>query len=242
MSPELVLDTPQALARALVEDFEATCREALSARGLFTCALTGGSSARALYPALAAARVDWSRIHLFFGDERCVPPEHADSNYRLARETLLGQLPVAAEQVHRIRGELSPGEAAARYERELQGLLGPAPVLDAVHLGMGEDGHICSLFPGHPAFAAASLDTGRFVVAVDGAPKPPPQRVSFSLRTVAAARALRFLVMGAPKAEAVRAALRDPSSGLPAAIAHRTVTERSGSSRWFLDSAAARLL
>jgi 6-phosphogluconolactonase len=223
----VVRPTVEALADALAEAFEATAWAAIAARGLFTCALTGGSAAKGLYPRLARADVNWKKTHVYFGDERCVPPDDAESNFRLAHDVLLGPAGVPPGQVHRVRGELSPGAAAAEYARAL-------PVLDVVHLGMGPDGHVCSLFPGHPLLAEA---TAR-VAALTDSPKPPPARVTLTLPALREAGALWFLVTGEAKREVVREAVTDATSALPAARAHRDAR----SSTWFLDAAAAALL
>lgn len=221
----LVQPTIAALAATLARHFEASAREAISARGVFTCALTGGSAAKQLYPSLAGADVDWSKIHLYFSDERCVPPGDAESNYRLAKEVLLDAIPRAT--VHRVRGELAPAEAAREYELTL-------PALDVVHLGMGPDGHVCSLFPGH-----ALLEESRSrVAALTDSPKPPPARVTLTPLALREARALWFLVTGEAKRDAVKDALKNPASLLPAARAHRDAK----SSTWYLDAAAASLL
>jgi 6-phosphogluconolactonase len=128
-------------------------------------ALAGGSTPRAAYALLAteefAARVDWSRVHVLWGDERCVPPDDPDSNYRMAREALLDKIPIPTENVHRIRGELPPDEAAAAYQAELEAVLGAGGRFDLVLLGMGVDGHTASLFPG----TAALHEGERWVVA-----------------------------------------------------------------------------
>jgi 6-phosphogluconolactonase len=225
-----VFGSPEALAAELVRLTVENAASALRDRGQFSMAVTGGSAATALYPVLAQASLDWSKVHVFFGDERCVPPEHADSNYRLARETFLARVPQA--QVHRVRGEIAPAEAAAEYERELVAVTGGS--LDVIHAGVGPDGHICSLFPGHKL-----LDENvRLVASLEDSPKPPPARVTLTLAAIAKARALWFLVSGTNKAEAVRSCLLDPASPLPAARAQRLVP----GAQWLLDLDAARLV
>lgn len=227
-----VFGSPDALAAELVRLSVESARAAVDARGLFTMALTGGSAATVLYPVLAQAVLPWERTHVFFGDERCVPADHPDSNYRLARETFLSRVPIPEANVHRMRGELPPTEAAAEYERVLDEVAGGA--LDVVHVGVGPDGHVCSLFPGH-----ALLDEKkRLVASLTDSPKPPPSRVTLTFPALSRARSLWFLVSGANKAEAVRAALLDPDSDLPAARARRQAVE----ARWLLDVEAARLI
>jgi 6-phosphogluconolactonase len=170
--------------------------------------------------------VDWSRVSVYFGDERCVPPDHPDSNYRMARESLLSRVPIAEANVHRMLGELADRDAAARAYAELL----PAS-LDVIVLGIGEDGHTASLFPGSPALD----ERARPVLPVIG-PKPPPERLTLTPPALERARHILVLASGAGKAEAVARALEgalDPR-GTPAQLA------RSGS--WLLDPAAAARL
>ncbi|HEY4223800.1 MAG TPA: 6-phosphogluconolactonase [Myxococcota bacterium] len=218
-----------ALASELVRLTAEVAGDAVTARGIFSVALTGGSAATTLYPVLAQAALPWNKVHVFFGDERCVPPEHADSNYKLAQETFLSRVPVPEANIHRIRGEIAPADAAAEYERVLVDVVGG--VLDVVHVGMGPDGHICSLFPGHPLLK----EQAKLVASLTDSPKPPPARVTLTMPALQKARGLWFLVAGGNKADAVREALTDPSSTLPVALAtraHRNPT-------WLLDGAAA---
>ncbi len=226
MSP-LVFDGAAAMAQALKERFEADAKAALAARGRYAVALTGGSAASTLYPALAAAQLDWTKVHVFFGDERVVPADHPDSNLGASRPWLSK---VPGVQVHAVRTELGAEQAARAMEEELA----PFLPLDAVHLGMGPDGHVASLFPGHRLLN----ERARQVAWLNDSPKPPPERVTLTLPVLESARALWFLVQGAAKASAVKAALEDPTSALPAALAHRAAR----SSLWFLDLAAASSL
>lgn len=226
-----VFGSPDALAADFVHLMEMAAANAISERGSFHVALTGGSAAQALYPVLAQTPMPWAQTHLWFGDERAVPPVHTDSNFGLAERTLLARISIPVANVHRIEGERPPAEAAARYELALQGLAGGG--LDVVHLGMGPDGHVASLFPGH-----ALLSSPRLVDALTDSPKPPPARVTLTLRSLASARSLWFLVMGRAKADAVREVLLEPASTLPAALASRAARE----ARWLLDDEAATLL
>ena len=216
-----------ALARAAAEDLVELIARAITARGTCRLALAGGSTPRPVYDLLAtaelASRVDWRRVELFWGDERCVPPDHAASNYRLAEQTLLGRVPLAPELVHRILGELPAGEAARAYAAAL----GDAP-LDVVILGMGEDGHVASLFPGRPELDERDA---RVVTAI--APAAPVDRVSLSLRALDEARAIRVWVTGTAKAARLAEVMRGDAQ-LPAARL------RSPDLVWFVDEAAAR--
>ena len=146
------------LAYAAAEHFVTLATAAIAARGQFAVALSGGSTPRATYALLAsdefAAQVDWSRVHVFWGDERCVPPNHADSNYRIAREALLDHVPLPAGNVHRIRGEMEPEAAAQAYAAELRAFFGTQWLsFDLVLLGMGNDGHIALSFLAQPPCA-----------------------------------------------------------------------------------------
>ncbi len=213
--PEVVVDEVPALASIFVERVEEAARSALGERGRFSIVLPGGSVAQAFLPVLAEAKVEWTRTDVFWGDERAVDPRHPDSNYGMARELLFARV---APRVHRIAGEVRDIVAvAAAYEREMRDALGDPARLDIVLLGMGPDGHICSLFPGHPALHEGS----RWVIAIEDSPKPPPARITLTLPALARAETLVVAAFGASKADAVRQALRDPASALPVALAAR---------------------
>src|SRR5207302_9617983 len=169
-----VLPTAALAAEAAARRFVAAANEAIRSRGEFVVALSGGSTPRSMYARLAAepdaSGVNWSRVQVLWGDERCVPPDHAASNYRMAREALLDHVPIPAANVHLIRGEDDPAEAATVYERVIRDVLGtplgaprdaPGARIDLVLLGLGEDAHTASLFPG----AAALHDTRCWVRA-----------------------------------------------------------------------------
>jgi len=192
--------------------------EARAARGVAHVALAGGSTPRRAYELLAARTADPQGLELWFTDERAVPPDHPDSNYAMVHGALLADLPVPASRVHRIMGELPPREAAARYEEALASTVPSnedgVPALDVALLGLGEDGHTASLFPGHPALDAADA----LCVAVEGAPEPLAERVSLTLRTLGAARHLVFLATGEGKRPAAEAFLAGPDPGVPASL------------------------
>lgn len=223
MKSRLIFPDVAALTAELVERTEVLAHTSIFARGRFTCALTGGSAAKLLYPALAHAKIDWSRVQFYYGDERCVPIDSVESNHGQAYAAL-GR---TGATFHHVDGRKAPAIAARDYEANL-------PPLDLVHLGMGPDGHVCSLFPGH-ALLEDQVDRVAFLL---DSPKPPPARVTLTFRGLAEARHLWFLVLGEGKREAVKAALTDPASMLPAARAHRA----AASSLWFLDKPAASLL
>ena len=206
--------------------------QANAQRGQCRLALAGGSTPRPIYQRLAGelrGQVDWTRVHLFWGDERCVPPEHQDSNFRMVKEVLLQHVAVPAGQVHPMVGELEPSQAARQYAETL----GDEP-LDLVLLGMGGDGHVASLFPDTP-----ELSTATARVVATKSPIPPADRVSLSLRTLNEARAVLFLVAGASKAERLAEVLGQLDSGaasLPAALV------RGPDVCWLVDAAAAAQL
>lgn len=186
-----MFDDLEAVATAAAEIVAGTIREHEHTR----LALAGGSTPRRCHELLAAMPgIPWERVTIFFGDERCVPPGDPESNYRMAADTLLDTVTVAA--VHRMRGELGAEAAAAAYAP----LVSAAP-LDLVLLGIGPDGHTASLFPGN-----AGLEATGYVTAVHDAPKPPPDRVSLTLRALREARRVVILVVGADKRDAVRRA------------------------------------
>ncbi|ACG73647.1 6-phosphogluconolactonase [Anaeromyxobacter sp. K] len=207
------------LARAAAEDVARRAEEAVAARGRFAVALAGGSTPRALYALLAdpaapwRERVPWARTEIWFGDERCVPPDHPDSNYRTAREALLEHVHAAA--VHRIEGERPPAEAAAGYEAALRRAAEPdgsPPRLDLVLLGLGADGHTASLFPGSPA-----LDERARWVAAPFVPAVGAHRITLTLPVLERARAIAFLVSGAAKRAALGQLLAPGAPSIPAA-------------------------
>ncbi len=231
--------TPAALMEAAAERFVAASAEALRRAGRFAVALSGGETPRALYALLAAPgraeRVEWPRVQVFWSDERCVPPDDPASNYRMAREGLLDRVPLPAENVHRIRGEAAPAEAAAAYEAELRRVLagsGGLPRLDLVLLGLGADGHTASLFPGQGAVREAR----RFVVA-ERVPALGAWRVTLTPVAIGAAAEVIFLVSGREKAGALRRVLEGPRD--PDALPAQAIAPRGGALRWLVDAAAA---
>jgi 6-phosphogluconolactonase len=243
-----VYDDTAALSEAAATVVAGVLREAVAARGVATLCLAGGSTPRALHQRLAAAHRDdvpWARTTVVFGDERCVPPEHEASNYGMARDTLLSRVPVPAERVHRIRGELAPAAAADDYDRTLRRALGgappdarpaaalDAPLLDVTILGVGADGHTASLFPGDPALG----ERERWAVAVT-APAyvaEPRARVTLTLPLLRASRLVLVLVAGATKRDAVQAALGDEAT-VPAGLVRAV-----GRTLWMVDEEAVAM-
>lgn len=221
-----VATSSEHLAAAFADAFADAAQRAIAARGRFVVALTGGSTASDLYPSLARLDVAWDHVVFVFGDERLVPPDHADSNFALAKRRLFDALPGGEADARRVRGELSGAEAAAAYTTEIDAL-GP---IDLVHLGVGPDGHVCSLFPGH----AVREDVR--VVHVSDSPKPPPDRVTLTFRALAEARELHLVATGEGKADAVHRILSAGGAALPAGRALRA----AAAATFFVDAASTR--
>jgi 6-phosphogluconolactonase len=193
--------------------------------------LTGGSTPRQAYEIATELEPDWSRVELWWGDERCVPPDDERSNYGMAKEALLDRLAVAPAGVHRMRGELGRDAGAEEYEQELEGV----GTFDLVLLGLGPDGHVASLFPDFP-----TLDvTDRDVIGSEAGHEPFVDRISMTLPRLCATRQLLFLVAGEDKADAVaRALAEEPSRETPGSLARAA----DGATRAVLDRAAAAKL
>jgi 6-phosphogluconolactonase len=233
------------LADAAAHRFVSAANTAIASRGEFIVALSGGSTPRSVYACLAtdpfASSVDWSRVHFLWGDERCVPPVHESSNYRMARESLLDHVPVSESNVHRIMGEVDPVDAAATYERVLRTLLrtptgppqtAPARRLDLVLLGLGNDGHTASLFPG-----SASLDAATQWVAAAYVEAVSMWRVTLTPVVINAAAEIVFVVSGAGKAAIVREVLEGPHR--PHALPAQLISPIDGRLAWLIDEPAS---
>jgi 6-phosphogluconolactonase len=223
-----IFPDPSALAHGVADEFFRRGLESIAVRGRFLVALSGGSTPRAAHAEIARRRreLDWTAVDFFWGDERCVPPDDPASNYRMARETLLGPLAIPEPQIHRWRGELPPKTAAELCEDELCQVAGIPPVLDLVLLGLGLDGHTASLFPG-----SAALDVHDSLCAANFAPALGAWRLTLTYPALNAAREALFLVEGEGKREIVGKI--QAGEDYPAA---RVRAERT---LWFLDRAAA---
>jgi 6-phosphogluconolactonase len=237
-----IFDDAEQVARAAADLFVRLSDEAIAERGTFSVALSGGTTPKRIYELLASdeyrARVNWASVHVFFGDERTVPPDHADSNYRMANEAMLSQVPVPAQNVHRIDGVGDAAANASRYESEMRGYFGGGadwPRLDLVMLGMGDDGHTASLFPG----SAALGETGAWVVA-NWVEKFNTWRITLSAPAINNARHVVFLVTGAGKADRLREVIKGErdTTRLPSQM----IQPRDGTLSWFVDRAAAEKL
>jgi 6-phosphogluconolactonase len=243
-----VLPTREALMEAGAACFVAAAGVAIRAAGRFVVALAGGSTPKALYALLAGApwagRIEWPRVHFFWGDERCVPPDDRESNYRMTREALLAHVAIPEQNVHRIRGEDDPRLAAAAYERVLRETFAtpvgpprhaPGTRFDLVLLGMGDNGHTASLFPG----LTAVREVERWVVA-ERVEEVGMWRVTLTPVVLNAAAEVVFLVSGAEKAPMLRRVLEGPRE--PDALPAQVVAPPDGRLRWLVDApAAARL-
>ena len=232
-----VYGSSEELSATAAREFAARAEEAIEERARFAVVLAGGSTPETMYGILARdyiGRIDWRKVYFFFGDERSVPPHHEDSNLKMASEVLLDHVPVA--NVHRIRGELSPEEAAEAYEEELRTFFQTedVPRFDLILLGVGKDGHTASLFPETSALEIHD----RWVVA-NPVLKLDTIRITLTVPVINAALAVHFLVGGEDKAEALRQILEgdaDPRA-YPAMLVHP-----HGGPEWMLDKAAASAL
>jgi 6-phosphogluconolactonase len=228
----------EALSRGALEELLRILHEAVGQRGRFALALAGGRTPAKMYELWAReekyrSQTPWERVHFFWGDERYVPPDDPLSNYRMARETLLSQVPIPENNIHRMPTSFpDPNQAAAAYEAELKDYFGSAPpAFDVQLLGLGPEGHTASLFPGSPA-----LEERRWVVAVEVAAKPP-RRLTLTLPVLNLGRNTFFQVAGADKQEILAALRADPDSGVSEYPAARVRPD--GPVLWFLDRAAA---
>ncbi len=234
----LVVEETASLAHVLAEHVASAARGAIASRGRFDLALAGGSTPEATYKLLAAApyrdTVDWSRVHVFFSDERCVPPTDPQSNYKMALDALLGRVGIAPDHIARILGEATPADAATAYASILRAEFGPAPVLDLVLLGMGTDGHTASLFPGNDPF----YDDDALVRApyVD---QFSTFRITFTPRLINAARGITIATAGSSKADALTAVFDGPDC--PSEYPIQAVTA-DAKTTWLVDRAAAARL
>ena len=236
-----IFPTPAALADEAARRFVALAQAAITARERFTVAFSGGSTPRTLHQRLASAplcnAIDWAKVYVYWSDERLVPPDDAESNFRMARETLLDHVPIPAANIVPVPtvGGTTEDAATAYAETMIAQFGSELPQFDLILLGMGPDGHTASLFPGQPEPTAPG---DALVLAVHHSPKPPPDRVSFSYKLINAARTVLLLVAGADKAETVRQVLR----GAPdrAKLPVQGVQPTHGQLSWLLDEAAAR--
>jgi 6-phosphogluconolactonase len=236
----VVLPDLDALSHEAAQIFVLLSQASIAARGKFAVALSGGSTPRALYSLLAQERysgaVEWNKVHLFWADERCVPPDHPASNFKLASETFISSVTLPSENSHRIKGEKEAAVAAGEYEQDIRAFFAGegVPAFDLVILGVGEDGHTASLFPG----SSALTETKRFAVPVLRK-RPGPDRVTLTLPSLNNALHVLFLAAGKTKAAVLREIIDEGNRmGHPAGL----LRPARGSVRWLLDRDAASQL
>lgn len=229
-----------AAARAIADSFARQATAAIDARGRFSVALTGGSGPVEAYRLLGEepfrSRIPWEGVHLFWGDERCVPPGHERSNFRMANAAFVSRVPIPLANVHRMRGELPPAEGAARYAEELTAFFGDGVArFDLVHLGVGPDAHVASLFP----FSEPLRARDRVVTTNLKLPEGEP-RITLTMPVLNAAARVEMIVIGRSKADVVWTVLRGPLD--PHRFPAQFVRPASGELVWTMDrDAAARL-
>jgi 6-phosphogluconolactonase len=245
MKPQIVVQPSlEAISREAATRFQTLASQSIAAAGRYSVALSGGSTPLLLYRLLSEPpfreAIDWARVHLFWGDERFVPPSHPDNNYRAAREALISRVPIPTENVHPIPTEATdPETAAAQYEDTLRRFFavpeGESPRFDLVLLGLGTDGHTASLFPGSPA-----LDEDSRLVVATYVPKLAAWRITLTPPVLRCARNVMFLVAGPDKAAVLRDVLEGPHD--PHRLPAQLVQPDQGDLIWLVDETAASLL
>jgi 6-phosphogluconolactonase len=234
-----VFASADVLADAVARHIVTCAANAVATTGRFTIALSGGSTPKAAYSRLGTRDsrldLDWRLTHVVWGDERCVPPDDPRSNYRMAKEALLDRVPIPPDHIHRIKGEDDPESAAAEYERTLRSLAKSPSSIDLVLLGLGDDGHTASLFPGQ----AAVRETERWVVAV-----PPTTgdlwRITLTTPVLNFARNVTFVISGASKAARLQQVLEGPFT--PDLLPAQAIRPLNGRLTWMIDQAVASRL
>lgn len=241
-APEIrVLPTPSDLFQSAATEFAALAAQSIRARGRFTVALSGGSTPKSLYALLATGSIPnlpWDKTYFFFGDERHVPPDHPDSNYRMAQESLLSKISVPPQNIFRVRAEeTNADDAAQSYDQTLTTFFalkpGQFPRFDLILLGLGPDGHAASLFPG-----TAALNENKRLVVANWVEKFKTYRITFTFPVLNHAACIMFLVSGPDKAAMLHEVLQNPSANLPS----QKVRPVDGRLIWLVDRAAASAL
>lgn len=237
----LTFSDTEKLTYAAADYIAKVAQEAIASCGRFTIALSGGTTPKKLYGLLATepyrSQIDWAKVEIFWSDERCVPPDDAESNYHLAQEVMLSKLPLSASQIHRMPADAADRDSAAeKYTQEMQRVFGETlPHFDLLQLGMGPEGHTASLFPHQP-----SLHEQQRLIMPVTVPKPPPPRLTFTPPLLNAARHILFLVTGGEKADAIQAVLE--GNHQPDKYPAQIVQPTQGEVTWMLDTAAATKL
>ena len=235
--------TPAEVAKAAAELFTTAVINAVSARGVARVAISGGTTPKAMFTLLAAepfaSLVPWDKLDLFWVDERCVPPDNADSNYRMTREALLSKVPLPADRIHRMEGELTPEVAAARYESTIRNAFrlegAETPTFDLILLGMGDDGHTASLFP-----HTEGLNDLTHIVIANHVPQKDTWRITLTSPVINQGREVAFLIEGAAKAQVLHDVFLGPFQ--PDTYPSQIIRPASGRLTLLLDSAAAAKL
>lgn len=228
----IVSETPEQVAERVARDFRDTVKQTVAEKGRFCVALSGGVTPKTLYACLAQnpyrSEIPWDKLRVFWGDERCVPPDHPESNYGMAQQTLLQYVPVSPNRVFRMRGEDPPDQAARDYEKVLRNIFAssPWPVFDLIFLGMGADGHTASLIADSPA-----LNTQEQWVAANVIRSLQTVRITLTLPAINHARAVWFVVCGAKK----KAAFARVQEGSPPNCPASLVRPVDGDLRWYVD-------
>jgi 6-phosphogluconolactonase len=221
------------LGHKAAEHFVASAKDSIASRGRFSVALSGGSTPRTMFAILAEeplrSQVPWESTFLFWSDERTVPPDHPDSNYKMAYDTLISRVPLPEANIHRMRGEDDPTKAADEYQAELARFFGPGwPRFDLVLLGMGDDGHTASLFPGTAGLAITDRQ-----VAANYVPRMNTYRITFTFPTINAAATVSFLVSGKSKAKILKTVLEDRRR--PEPLPSQLIAPTNGELLWMTD-------
>jgi 6-phosphogluconolactonase len=240
MKAELMIyETAQGASEACARKVIELLGQALRSQPRASLAVSGGSTPKLMFAEMAAAKFDWGNVHLFWVDERVVPPEDSQSNYKLAKENFIDPAHFPTANVHRVQGELPPEEAAKRYKQDIRAFFqlepGAIPQFDVIHRGVGPDAHTASLFPGEPLID----DRGNLVAAVD-VEKFHQWRVTLLPAVLESARHTLMLAAGEDKAEPLRAVLNEPYN--PKKYPSQIATYQGKGVLWFLDKAAARLI
>jgi 6-phosphogluconolactonase len=240
-----VLPTPAAVAEAAAQFFTATVRNAVASRGMARVAISGGSTPKAMFALLAdpaqpfVTQIPWDKLDLYWVDERCVPPDNAESNYRMTSEALLSKVPLAAERIHRMEGELDPEVAAARYESTIRNTFklegAETPTFDLVLLGMGDDGHTASLFPHTEALS----DLTHIAIA-NHVPQKDTWRITLTWPVINQGREVAFLIEGAAKTQVLHDVFLGPYK--PDTLPSQLIRPASGHLTLLLDVVAAAKL
>ncbi|XP_015114388.1 6-phosphogluconolactonase [Diachasma alloeum] len=233
MAQTIVEPDAAGVVRKLAEIIEESANDAIGANDIFKIGVSGGSLVKFLSDGLPAITTDWSKWRFFFCDERVVPFDHEDSTFGVYKASLIGKIPITEDQFITIDSDFSAVEAANDYIKKMAVYFPPdsLPRFDLLLLGMGPDGHTCSLFPGHRLLE----ETSRWVCPINDSPKPPPSRITLTFSVINNAKACIFAITGASKADMVKRILKDKEN-LPAGRVQPT----NGKLYWILDQEAAR--